>query len=186
MDYRETVDMLRWMAKNAKLSGTDARVLILIASEANYKSSEFSASYDEMAKVLRTTKQSVMLSVKRLEKSGAIKRLTDPVGRAPANYKIRSLDDLRLLHESEEFNLDWREWSKKRDDLFYEFEKSIDADSEGCTECTDEALCIKHERSREAMLNSQQGREMRLWDSDNPAPKSRVKTVAFIEMDKLL
>ena len=185
MDYRETVSMLGWMAKNARLSGTDARVLILMASEANYKNGEFSASYEDIAQALRTTKQSVLLSIKRLEKAGAIKKYTDPIGRAPAKYKIRKLDDLQLIHESEEFNLEWREWSKKRDDLFYEFEQSIEADSEGCEECTDEALCVKHERRREAMLNSPQGREMRLWDSDNPAPKSRLKTVPFIEMGKL-
>jgi DNA-binding Lrp family transcriptional regulator len=185
MDYRETLKMLGWMAKNAKLSGTDARVLTLIASEANYKSSEFSASYDDMAQALRTSKQSVMLAIKRLEKAGAIKKLTEPVGRAPANYKIRNLTDLLLLHESEEFNLAWREWSNTRDNLFYDFEQKLDAVSGGCEECTDEAMCVYHEHAREDLLNSPQGRAMRLWDSDNPAPLSRIKTVAFIEMDKL-
>jgi hypothetical protein len=34
MDYKETLNMLGWMAKNAKLSGTDARVLTLIATGA--------------------------------------------------------------------------------------------------------------------------------------------------------
>jgi len=185
MDYKETLNMLGWMAKNAKLSGTDARVLTLIATGANYKTGEFSASYDDIAQALRTTKQSVMLAIKRLEKAGAIKKLTEPVGRAPANYKIRSLDDLLLLHESEEFNLAWRDWSKKRDDLFYEFEQQIEEASVGCEECTDDELCPSHKASREALLNSPKGREMRLWDSDNPAPKSHVKKVAFIEMDKL-
>lgn len=185
MDYKETLNMLGWMAKNAKLSGTDARVLTLIATGANYKTGEFSASYDDIAQALRTTKQSVMIAIKRLEKAGAIKKLTEPVGRAPANYKIRSIDDLRLLHESEKFNIDWREWSQKRDDLFYEFQQQIDSDSSGCKECTDDEVCPIHQASREALLNSPKGREMRLWDSDNPAPKSRVKTVAFIEMDKL-
>lgn len=185
MDYRETLSMLGWMAKNAKLSGTDARVLTLIASEANYKTGEFSASYDDMAQALRTTKQSVMLAIKRLEKAGAVKKLTEPVGRAPANYKIRSLKDLLLLHESEEFNMAWREWSRKRDELFFEFETKLDEDSAGCDECTDDTHCIRHELSRKALMNSPQGRAMRLWDSDNPAPESSIKTVAFIEMDKL-
>ena len=185
MDYKETVSMLGWMAKNARLSGTDARVLTLIASEANYKTSEFSASYDDMAQALRATKQSVMLSIKRLEKVGAIKKLTEPIGRAPASYKIRSLPDLLLIHESEEFNENWREWSRKRDALFFEFESKLDSDSGGCAECTDDTLCHEHKRSREALLNSPEGRAMRLWDSDNPAPKSSVKKVKFIEMDKL-
>jgi DNA-binding transcriptional ArsR family regulator len=184
MDYRESLKVLEWMAKNAKLSGVDARVLILIAAGANYKTSEFSASYDDMAKALHTSKQSVMISIKRLEGAGAIKKLDEPVGRAPANYKIRNLTDLLLLHEFEEFNLAWREWSNKRDNLFYDFEQKLDSVSDGCEECTDETMCVYHELAREELLSSPQGRAMRLWDSENQRPEKTIKKVTFIDIGK--
>lgn len=185
MDYRETVDMLEWMARNAKLSGTEARVIIAIAAGANYKTGEFSASYDDLAEALKTSKQSVMLSIKRLEKAGAIKKITEPVGRAPATYKVRTRDDLRLLHEYEEFNMEWREWSEARDSLFYDFEMDVEKIGEGCEECTDESMCTAHEREKERLLDGPKGREMRLWDSDHKKPISHIKIVKFIEMDKL-
>jgi DNA-binding Lrp family transcriptional regulator len=185
MDYKEAGDMLGWMARHAKLSGTDARVLTVLACDSNYKTSEIAASYDSLAIALSTTKQSVMLAIKRLEKSGAIKKLTDPVGRAPATYRVRSVDDLRLLHESEEFNVEWREWSARRDALFYDFERALDEIGNGCDECTEEEACGLHQRERDNLMSSQTGREMRLWDSDNPTPQSRVKKIKLIEMDKL-
>lgn len=185
MDYKEAVDMLGWMARHAKLSGTDARVLTVLACDSNYKTSEIAASYDDLAKALSTTKQSVMLAIKRLEKAGAIKKVTEPVGRAPATYKVRSVEDLRLLHESEEFNLEWREWSKRRDELFYDFEQALDEIGSGCDECTDESACSLHQREKENLMNSQTGREMRLWDSDNPTPQSRVKKIKLIAMGEL-
>jgi hypothetical protein len=184
MDYKETVHMLGWMAKNAKLSGTDARVLTIMATEAGYKTAEFSASYEDMAKSLKTSKQSIMLAVKRLEKSGAIKKINEPIGRAPATYKLRNIEDLCLLHETDEFNLAWRDWTRVRDNLFHAFENQVDEINSGCEDCTDDALCLNHEREKERLLNTPKGREMRLWYSDNPAPKSHIKTVKFIEMDK--
>lgn len=185
MDYRQAVDMLGWMARNAKMSGTDSRVLIVLACDAHYKTAEIAVSYDDVAKALSTTKQSVMLAIKRLEKAGAIKKLTAPVGRAPATYKVRSVEDMRLLHESEEFNLEWRTWSARRDELFYDFEQALDEIGNGCDECTEESACGMHQRQKEQLMDSKIGREMRLWGSDNPEPESRIKKIKLIEMDKL-
>jgi hypothetical protein len=81
--------------------------------------------------------------------------------------------------------VEWREWSKRRDELFYDFERAIDEIGSGCDECNDESACSLHQREKEHLMNSHTGREMRLWDSDNPKPQSSVKKIKFIEMDKL-
>lgn len=183
MDYKETLDMLAWLSKHVKLSGIDARVIIFISSKANYKTNDVSFSYSELAKSLQTSKQSVMMAIKRLGKVGVIKKLDDSIGRASASYKIRSVDELRLLHESESFNAEWAVWVKKRDELFYDFESQLEAINQNCDECNEERHCQNHDFEIKKMMDSPKGREMRLWLLDNPKPQSHVSKVEFIKIN---
>ena len=59
MDYKQTVETMKWHATYSELNGAEARVMMFIASSANYKTSKLSASYTELAQAVSLSKASV-------------------------------------------------------------------------------------------------------------------------------
>lgn len=184
MDFKQTLATLGWVAKNAKLSGTDFRVLVLLASEANYKTGKVAMSYGDAARALGISSVAATMSIKRLEAVGVLVVTEQASGRASAQYKIRTVEQLRILHERETVNADRKAWDNKKYELFGDFEIELSSIGHECHECLHEdggGQCPRHEYQRKTLLESDQGRAMRLWIDENPAPPFLAKTVAIIK-----
>lgn len=184
MDYKEIVKMLNWMARNSKLSGTDARVLMLMATESNYKTGEYSASYGEISEALKISKKAALVSIERLEHAKAIHKIDDACGKRSAIYKLRNMEALALIHEDEGVNNKKIEWNRERERLFGKFEDWAYEPAEGCQDCyanDSDSPCEYHQQEINKRLDSPQGRELKLWEMDNPEPQFRIKKVKFID-----
>ena len=186
MDYKEALKMFEWMAVNTKLSGMDARVLIFMTTNSGYKTSEFSGSYETLASSLKTTKQSILISIKRLEKCGAISKQKSQIGRTPAIYKIRTVDNMRTLHETEVRNILRESWDIEHDRLFLDIENRVSDIGYECPDCKENKMCDLHQFKKKQLMDTPEYRAMVLWESDHkPKPDAKTKTVKFIDIGKL-
>lgn len=184
MDYKEIARMLNWIVKNAKLTGAEARLLIMMATECNYKTGEFSSGYQDMADELKLSKQSIISATDRLEKLGAIKTMEKPTGKRPTVYKIRSMDDLILIHAVETVNPEWEKWKEKKMRIFGNLERKLDMIGAGCQECfkdESEEMCDQHKDELKRLMRTNEGKEMTLWESDNPKPDFKIMMVEFMK-----
>lgn len=182
MDYKDVCELLGWVSENVKISGTDARVLIFMSTKANYKTGKIQISYSDIAACLGISVSGIVRAIERLEKVGILVVESQRVGRASAWYRLRPAGDLRILHESEKINAQYHKWFELRESLFAGFERTLRGIGKGCPDCKDaDNLCPSHEAMRERLMDSPDGRKMRLWDRDNPKPPSRIKVVCRID-----
>lgn len=181
MDYREQVEVIGWMARYANFGGVDARVYCLMVSGSNYKSSEFSASAEQMAEELAVSKQSVIQALKRLEACGAIKKKSNAVGRSAAVYKIRKMDDMMLLHESKKRNEKYLGWLREKDSLFADIENDVLIIGDDCEDCNEDGHCHLHKVEIERKKQTREYKDLMLWLSDNPKPEAELSEVKRID-----
>jgi len=180
MDYKESIKAISWHAKYAKFGGTTFRVYMLLLTSANYKTGECRFSYDELVKQLGCAKSAATKAIGELAKLGSIECKEKAMGRTPALYKIRSVEDLNLLHMVETINPDNRKWNDDFYSKFGEFKSELDkigASCERCYEDDDDLMCPQHEHEHNQKLISETGRKMKVWMSDYPEPPVKVNTI---------
>ena len=106
MDYKKTVDTLKWHAIYSELNGAEARVMTFIASSANYKTSKLMASYNELAQAVSLSKASVAKAIASLVEKKALAVDEAASGRMQATYRVRGADERKRLQHTGSGQLD--------------------------------------------------------------------------------
>ena len=181
MDYKETCAAMAWHARNTKMNGTEAKVLMLILTDANYKTSEYHASYDDIAEAIMCSVSAVKKAIKSLIASNAIFEKKSGSGRSPSIYKLRTEKALKIIFNVDFINPEFDEWENERDSLFGEVEKELYKIGLGCDKCNaeiekhgEDAKCTEHEYYMQELKKTQEYRMMLVWDEDHPKPKRTI------------
>jgi|DEB19_MinimDraft_3_1074340.scaffolds.fasta_scaffold50067_2 biotin operon repressor len=177
LDYKKCVEILRWHALYSDLNGTEAKVLMLMITNANYKTGVFIGSQMEIAELIGASKQSVNKAIAELQNMEAIVETKLGKGRMPSAYKIRTNDDLDVLFRKTEKNQAREEWYIKRENLFGEVEAKMYEMCEGCEDCTEKVVCERCTFRMNEYKKREDYRRLMLWESDNPKPPMNVETI---------
>lgn len=177
MDYKEIAAVMKWHATYSELNGAEARLIMFMASSANYKTSKLSASYNELAEAVSLSKASVSKAVAALVEKKAIAIDEAASGRMQATYRIRKTEELTAYFVQESVNPAVSNFDSDEDRLFGKMLSELDVIGMDCEDCTDEKPCPMHEYQIKSMQESPQYREYRMWLADNPRPAFKIKTI---------
>jgi len=179
MDYKDIVEVMKWHSMYSELNGAEARVMMFMASTANYKTSKLSASYNELADELSLSKVSISKAIASLVLKKAIAIDDVAIGRMQATYKIRNANELTEYFEIEKSNSECDAWMNEEERLFGTLLSKIGDVGEGCAECDLDhgKYCFSHAIQIKHIKDTQEHREYKMWRSDNPSPAYRIKTI---------
>lgn len=177
MDYKEIAAVMKWHAIYSELNGAEARLMMFMASSANYKTSRLSASYNELAHAVSLSKASVSKAIASLVEKKAISIDEAASGRMQATYRIRNADDLTAYFVQESVNPEVRKFDADEDRLFGKMLSERDLIGSDCKDCTDENPCPMHEYQIKNMEEGPRYREYKMWLADNPRPPFKIKTI---------
>lgn len=176
MDYKKSVEAVRWHAINSDLNGSEARLIMYLITETNHITSKVRVSHAEMAQAVNLSKASVTKSIRSLVDKKAI-HVDDPAtGRAVAMYRVRTAAELDAYFATEQNNPEAAEWQSLHE-RFEPLEFSHGAIGDGCEECGEEGLCPVHDFKVKQVEDSLEWREYQLWLADNPKPPAKIKMV---------
>ena len=188
MDYKKKVELLGWHSKYVKLNGTESRLLNYLIFDCDYKTSDISLSYQDMANMIDSSKLGISKAIKKLLDENLIYLIEKGSGLKAANYRISTIDKLNYLYGKEEYNLCIRKWNEAHDNLFYDIhseEMNLNYEIEECQECKDSdlesKLCINHYQLRKELEENILYRKRKLWLMDNPKPDSHIKTIKGVK-----
>ena len=177
MDYRKTVDTIKWHATYSELNGAEARLMMFIASSANYKTSKFMASYNELAQAVSLSKASVAKAVASLVEKKALAVDEAASGRMQATYRVRAADELTEYFSIEESNPAADRFESEQDRMFGGVISKLADVGVDCDECQDGKMCTMHEYQAKRIEDSQEYRDYKMWLSDNTKPPRKIKTI---------
>jgi hypothetical protein len=184
MDYRESIEVLKWHLTNTNLSGIESKVLLAMIINANYKAGTISISLNDIAVIIRSSKKTTAAALQTLLNVGAVTVISKGTGHAPTLYKIRSAENMDTLCTKEIKNPLYEDWVNTHYDLFHEIEDKItDLDPEECEECKESknVRCEFHTYTMNKIKDSTGFREMLLWEADRPEPERTVKIISLPE-----
>lgn len=180
MDYKQTVDTIKFHALYSDLNGAESKIIMLMLSSANYKTGIYSGSYGEIAQVLGIAKTTVSKAIAGLIEKQAIAISGMPSGRSESSYRLRTADDLYEYFTKEEKNATIESWYQEEESLFGEvsFRYAQTYCSEECEECeSDDNPCAIHKYHRKKIEETQQYKDWQMWLKDNPKPEYTIKTI---------
>lgn len=177
MDYKKTVDTLKWHAIYSELNGAEARVMTFIASSANYKTSKLMASYNELAQAVSLSKASVAKAIASLVEKKALAVDEAASGRMQATYRVRGADELTEYFSIEESNPEAERFESEEDRLFGGVISKLADVGADCDECQEGKRCTMHEYQAKRIEDSQEYRDYKMWLFDNSKPPRKIKTI---------
>lgn len=177
MDYKEIAAVMKWHAMYSDLNGAEARLIMFMASSANYKTSKLSVSYNELAQALSLSKASVSKAIASLVEKKAVAIDEAASGRMQTTYRIRNSDELTAYFVQESINPESIKFDEDLHDLFGELISGMDNIGSDCKRCTDDNLCPQHEHQLKRMEESPSYREYKMWLADHPRPSFKIKTI---------
>lgn len=177
MDYKEIAAVMKWHAIYSDLNGAEARLIMFMASSANYKTSKLSASYNELAQAVSLSKASVSKAIASLVEKKAVAIDEAASGRMQATYRIRSAEELTAYFVQESINEDSIKFDDEVHELFGELISDMDKIGSDCNRCTDDGFCPQHEYQLRRVEESQRHREYKMWLADHPRPPFKIKTI---------
>ena len=177
MDYKKTVDTMKWHATYSELNGAEARLMMFIASSANYKTSRMSASYNELAQAVSLSKASVSKAISSLVEKKALAVDEVASGRMQATYRVRGADELTEYFSIEESNPAADRFESEQDRMFGDVIARLADVGVDCDECRDGKMCTMHEYQAKRIEDSQEYRDYKMWLSDNTKPPRKIKTI---------
>lgn len=177
MDYKQTVETMKWHATYSELNGAEARVMMFIASSANYKTSKIAASYNDLAQAVSLSKASVAKAIASLVEKKALAIDEAASGRMQAAYRVRGADELTEYFSIEESNPAADRFESEQDRLFGGVISRLADVGADCDECQDGKRCTMHEYQAKRIEDSQEYRDYKMWLSDNSKPPRKIRTI---------
>lgn len=177
MDYKQTVDTLKWHAIYSELNGAEARVMMFMASSANYKTSKIAASYNDMAQAVSLSKASVAKAIASLVEKKALAIDEAASGRMQATYRVRGADELTEYFSIEESNPAADQFEFEQDRMFGDVIARLADVGVDCDECQEGKRCTMHEYQAKRIEDSQEYRDYKMWLSDNSKPPRKIRTI---------
>lgn len=184
MDYKKVAELIKWHATYSRLSGAEARVIMLMATSANHVSSKMTTSYSELAETLGLSRAAVIKAIASLIKQKAIYVDEQATGRSNTTYKVHTADELTDFFVQESINPQLDQWRSKMEDLFSDVldkEQEIGADCNDC-DVDNEKYCHIHQAQLNLLKKTQKYRDYQLWLIDNPRPNYTIKTIRGIKV----
>lgn len=180
MDYKNIVETLNWHALYSDLSGSEAKVVMYLATACNYKTGKISISYTKLAEAVQMSRPGVQKALAGLVKKKAIAVDSSACGRSETKYRVRDVEELNAYYAKEVNN--------PAADAHYDEETrlwgqliirhgSIGEDCPECEELPGEELCHRHTAMRKMLEDSQEWRDYKLWLADNPKPAQRIRQI---------
>lgn len=180
MDYKNIVETLNWHSLYSDLSGSEAKVMMYLATACNYKTSKISISYTQLAEAVQMSRPGVQKALAGLIQKKAIAVDSSACGRSETKYRVRDVEELNGYYAKEVNN--------PAADAHYDEETrlwgqliirhgSIGDDCAECEEMPGEELCHRHAAMRKMLEDSQDWRDYKLWLADNPKPAQRIRQI---------